>query len=173
MSNPINYFDLFEIPTQFLVDTRPLKKKYLLLSRKYHPDFFTQADLDTQQEAIEMTSHVNKAWQIFQDPLLTLQYSLQQLGVIKEGDNPTLSADFLQEMMEINELLLTDDPEEKKKCAIQLDTIESNLLNKVKGSLENENAASVNPSEVERIKDYYYKKKYIDRLRKRLEQMGH
>jgi len=173
MSNPVNYFDLFEIPTQFLVDTRPLKKKYLLLSRKYHPDFFTQADLDTQQEAIEMTSHVNKAWQIFQDPLLTLQYSLQQLGVIKEGDNPTLSADFLQEMMEINELLLTDDPEEKKKCAIQLDAIESNLLNKVKGSLENENAASVNPCEVERIKDYYYKKKYIDRLRKRLEQMGH
>ncbi|MEY3324113.1 MAG: Fe-S protein assembly co-chaperone HscB [Bacteroidota bacterium] len=173
MSSPINYFDLFEIPTQFSVDTPQLKKKFLLLSRKYHPDFFTQEDADAQQEAIEMTSHVNKAWQIFQDPLLTLQYALQLLGAIKEGDNPTLAADFLQEMMEINELLLSNDPEEIKQCSTQLDAIEASLLIEVKNSIENGNAASVKPGELERIKDYYYKKKYIDRLRKRLEQMGH
>ncbi len=173
MSSHINYFDLFEIPTQFSVDTPQLKKKFLLLSRKYHPDFFTQEDADAQQEAIEMTSHVNKAWQIFQDPLLTLQYALQHLGAIKEGDNPTLAADFLQEMMEINELLLSNDPEEIKQCSTQLNAIEASLLIEVKNRLENGNTASVKPGELERIKDYYYKKKYIDRLRKRLEQMGH
>ncbi len=173
MSSPINYFDLFEIPTQFSVNTPLLKKKFLLLSRKYHPDFFTQDDADAQQVAMEMTSHVNKAWQIFQDPLLTLQYALQQLGAINEGDNPTLAADFLQEMMEINELLLSNDPEEIKQCSTQLDAIDASLLIEVKNCLENGNAASLKPGELERIKDYYYKKKYIDRLRKRLEQMGH
>jgi molecular chaperone HscB len=173
MSTPTNYFDLFEIPIQFSVDRVALKKKYLLLSRTYHPDFFTQEDTDAQQEAIEMTSHINKAWQTFQDPVLTLHYALQQLGAIKEGDNPTLAADFLQEMMEINELLLSNDPEEINQCTTQLDAIESSLLNEVKNSLKNVNSASINPGELERIKDYYYKKKYIDRLRKRLAQMGH
>ena len=120
-----------------------------------------------------MTSHINKAWQTFQDPVLTLHYALQQLGAIKEGDNPTLAADFLQEMMEINELLLSNDPEEINQCTTQLDAIESSLLNEVKNSLKNVNSASINPGELERIKDYYYKKKYIDRLRKRLAQMGH
>ena len=96
-----------------------------------------------------------------------------RLGAIKEGDNPTLAADFLQEMMEINELLVSNDPEEIKQCVTQLDTIEISLLNEVKNSLESGNAASVNSGELERIKDYYYKKKYIDRLRKRLDQMGH
>ena len=82
----MNYFDLFELPIQFAVDAVELKKKYLLLSRKFHPDFFTHEEQEVKQLALENSSSLNKAWQIFQDPLLTLQYALNQLGIIQEND---------------------------------------------------------------------------------------
>ena len=49
----MNYFELYEIPIAFLIDPLALKKKYFELSRKYHPDFFSQENESEQAEALE------------------------------------------------------------------------------------------------------------------------
>lgn len=169
----MNYFDLFELPIQFAVDAVELKKKYLLLSRKFHPDFFTHEEQEVKELALDKSSSLNKAWQIFQDPLLTLQYALYQLGVIQENDNPTLPAAFLQEMMEINELLMTEEPTEIEECKKQIKQLENGLFTEVENILAKKKAVEASIPELEKIRDYYYKRKYLDRIQKRIEQISH
>lgn len=170
----MNYFDLFEIPIQFVVDTAVLKKKYLLLNRKFHPDFFTNQEQDAKQEALEKTSLLNKAWQVFQDPLLTLHYALIQLGAIQEENtNPKLPSTFLQEMMEINELSMSEEVTDVEQCKKQITQIENELYSEVRDSIENKDLTTLSVPELEKIKDYYYKKKYLCSIQKRMEQMGH
>ena len=169
----MNYFDLFEIPIQFAVDPAALKKKYLLLSRKFHPDFFTNEEEEAKQAALEKSSLLNKAWQVFQDPLLTLQYALIQLGVILENDNPKLPAPFLQEMMELNEMLLTEEPAEIEGCKKQIIQIENNLFIEVKDIIEKRDVKQISTIELEKIRDYYFKRKYVDRILKRIQQISH
>ena len=171
--SPMNYFDLFELPIQFAVDAVELKKKYLSLSRKFHPDFFTHEEQEVKELALENSSSLNKAWQIFQDPLLTLQYALNQLGIIQENDNPTLPAAFLQEMMEINELLMTEDPAEIEECKKQIKKLEDKLSAEVENILAKNKAVDASNPELEKIRDYYYKRKYLDRIQKRIEQISH
>ncbi len=63
----MNHFELFDIPVSLLPDTQELKSKFYALSRKYHPDFYTQENEFEQSEALEKSSQVNKAFKIFQN----------------------------------------------------------------------------------------------------------
>ena len=44
----MNYFELFEMEETFVPEPAELKKKFYELSRKYHPDFYTQANRNEQ-----------------------------------------------------------------------------------------------------------------------------
>ena len=57
----MNYFELFEMPVRLQVDQQELKKRYLVLARKYHPDFFAHSGTEAQEEALERTAELNKA----------------------------------------------------------------------------------------------------------------
>lgn len=164
----MNYFELFEIPLQFEVDAIKIRPKFLELSRKYHPDFHSHENEINQEKLIEICAAVNKGWQVFQEPLATLYYALQLSGKITEQDNPTLSADFLMEMMELNEQLVEKN---SNQCAIlqeKLHQYKKELYEGVKSLLVKSPAATAE-IEFERIKEYYYKSKYLDRIQKRIE----
>eukprot|EP01037_Dinobryon_pediforme_P000940 gene940-947_t len=102
----MNYFEFYGIPESFAPDTALLKKKFYELSKKYHPDFYANEDEAKQQEILELSTLNNKAYQTLSDPNKRLEYILSLHELLKEGAKPQLPADFLMEMMDINERLM-------------------------------------------------------------------
>ena len=116
----MNYFELFSLPERPVVDRTVLAKKYFELQRKFHPDYHTDDTEAEQSDILEMSSAVNKAFAIFKDEQKTIAYYLQLKGFLEEEEKYNLPADFLMEMIEVNELL--DDGESDNVKALIANT---------------------------------------------------
>src|SRR6186713_3186445 len=99
----MKYFDLYQLPVSFFVDEEKVKKKFLELSRKYHPDFFVNETEEKQQEMLELSTLNTKAFQTLSDFDKRMKYILGDKGLISEGERYELPAYFLMDMMAINE----------------------------------------------------------------------
>lgn len=160
----MNYFELFGFEEAPAIDKRLLAEKYFLLQKQNHPDFFTQASEAEQEEALAQSADINKAFTTFQNEDKTLEYFLQIKGVVETDEKYQLPNDFLMEMMEINETL-----EEKDGVTVsaELAEIERGLYQSIEPILKN-NALYHDTSFLQKLKAYYYKKKYIQRILARL-----
>ena len=167
----MNYFDLFEIPLQLVVDKATLPRKYFELSRKYHPDYYSNATPGEQAEALEMSALLNKAFRVFQNPDETIKYILQLKGFLEEEEKYELPPGFLMEVLEINEAMMDgDDPELREKVNTAITKLQAEIYDPVRGIIENYKDGVTGEKELLQVKEYYYKKKYIDRIRKQLMQ---
>jgi molecular chaperone HscB len=101
----MNYFELYGIPVSLQIDSSLIKPKYYELSRKYHPDFYGNASEEKQSEVLEISSQVNKAFKIFNNPTELIKYVLQLKGLLEDEEKYTLPSAFLMEIMELNEQL--------------------------------------------------------------------
>jgi len=101
----MNYFELYEIPVSLQINPSLIKPQYYELSRKYHPDFFGNASEEKQSEVLEISSQVNKAFKVFNDPTELIKYVLQLKGLLEDEEKYTLPSAFLMEIMELNEQL--------------------------------------------------------------------
>ena len=157
----MNYFELFEIPVSLQVDKNVLAKKYFELQKKFHPDFFSQATEYEQADALEQSSQVNKALKVLKNPAETIKYVLQLKGLLEEEEKYQLPPDFLMEVMELNEEL-SDDSQQ------QVNELEAAIYEPVKPIIENFNDATTSTEELLKVKEYYYKKKYLQRILDRI-----
>lgn len=161
----MNYFDLFGFPERARIDNTRVQKKYIELQKKFHPDYFTQESETDRELAQEQSAHINKAFNIFRNRDKTLEYFLEQKGVISADEKYSLPPDFLMEMMELNEAVA----EEKRETIIQLTgEFENSLEQDVKDIITKTGDEIYSPSELERLKEYFYKKKYLQRILDRL-----
>jgi molecular chaperone HscB len=160
----MNYFELFNIPVTPKVDQSKLSKKYFDLQRKNHPDFFSDATDAEKELNIQLSADINIAYTTFKDDQKTLEYFLMLNGIIEHDEKYKLPDEFLMEMMDFNEELL----EISKETAIKkIKEYEMLLFNEVKDSIENcEQQAS--EEALLKMKEYYYKKKYLNRILDRL-----
>jgi molecular chaperone HscB len=158
----MNYFELFEIPISIHIDKAAVTKKYVALQKKYHPDFFTQDNEAVQEEALEKSSAINKAMKVFKSPDTALKYILELKGFVEEEEKYALPPDFLMEVMELNENL-------SHNSADDIEAFEKNIYTDVKDIVENYNDETVTSMELQKLKEYYYKKKYLHRILERLE----
>ncbi|HKZ67533.1 MAG TPA: Fe-S protein assembly co-chaperone HscB [Chitinophagaceae bacterium] len=168
----MNYFELFDIPVQLKVDKTSLHKKFIELSKKYHPDYFvTQAD-EKQAEVLEISASINKAWKIFQNPDETIKYVLQIKNLLDEEEKYQLPPAFLMEMMEINEQLADAGMDGDPATITHLQSILSNLQNEiyepVKEIVEHYHEGVTTEKELLQVKEYYFKKKYLNRISQQL-----
>jgi len=157
----MNYFELFNIPVSVTVDKTSLAKKYFELQKKFHPDFFAQEDEVTQEDALEKTSELNKAFKIFKDRDATIQYLLKIKGLLQEEEKYPLPPDFLMEVMELNENLSED-------SAVAIADFEKDIYAAVSNIIEHYNDATASTQDLLRLKEYYYKKKYLQRILDRI-----
>lgn len=164
----MNYFELFEIPVSLTPDKGLLKKKFYALSRKYHPDFFTQETENEQTDALEMSSQVNRAFKVFQNPDATIKYVLQLKGLLEEEEKYNLPSEFLMEMMDLNEQMMEAKMEEDAEAAEKLKTavarVEAEIYEPVKEIVEGFEEGKTTTEQLLKVKEYYYKKKYLDRI---------
>lgn len=167
----MNYFELFNIPISLHVNKEQLGSKYFELSRKFHPDYFANGTDHEQFEALENSAQLNKAYKTFQSREETIKYVLTIKGLLEEEEKYELPPSFLMEVMDINEQLMDQEgPEGKAGLALALNDLEKEIYEPVKEIVENYNENLHSEKELLQVKEYYYKKKYLDRIRKQLEQ---
>ena len=158
----MNYFELFDIPVSLTIDKTKLTKKYFELQKKYHPDFFTQNNEAEQDEALEKSSAINKALKIFQNKDSTIKYVLQLKGLLEEEEKYQLPPDFLMEVMELNEQLSAD-------STTAIEVFEKEIYSEVSSIIDGYNDTSTTTTDLLKVKEYYFKKKYLLRILERLD----
>jgi molecular chaperone HscB len=164
----MTYFDFFEIPISFTVDTATLKRKFLKNSKQYHPDFHSLSDEATQAKVLELSTINNEAYKTLSDFDKRMEYILRIKGLLAEEGSTKLPQDFLMEMMEINEAImeLEFDFDEGNFQAIKknVELFEKNIFAEVQNSLENWSETANNVDILNNVKIFYLKKKYLLRI---------
>jgi molecular chaperone HscB len=162
MNTPaMNYFELYGLPVGFRVDKNFLKKTYYALSRKYHPDYFEQGTSITAAENLVISSMVNEGYRLLQDEYSIIGYVLQLEGIITDDGKYDLPPDFLMEIMDLNESF-------DSGSLSEIETLSAGIKEPVAGLLESETIAHLTENDFIKIKDYYFKEKYLRRLRSRI-----
>jgi len=165
----MNYFELFEIPVQLTIDRKALHRKFIALSREVHPDYFGQAGEAEQERMLERSADLNRAYKTLQDPDATMKYVLEMKGVLAEEEKYDLPPAFLMDVMDINEQLAeAGDGEVRTELAAIIDKLQTEIYEPVKEMVEDYKDGLVSQEGLLQIKDYHYKKKYLDRIRRQL-----
>ena len=160
----MNYFELFGFTEAPVIDKKVLAQKYFALQKQNHPDFFTQSNEADQEEALQQSASINKAFTTFQNEDKTIEYFLQLKGVVETDEKYQLPNEFLMEMMDINETL---DEKDGVTVTAELAGIEKDMYESIAGILKNPQLHNDEAS-LQQLKLYYYKKKYIQRILARL-----
>lgn len=164
----MTYFELFGIPVQLKIAPAGLSARFFALSREFHPDFHAQADEATREEMLEKSAMLNKAWKTFQSPDETIKYVLQLKGLLEEEEKYQLPPDFLMEVMDMNEALMEPEEADIADLGNKIDSLQTEIYDPVKKMVENYQDMAVSEKELLQVKEYYYKKKYLDRIRQQL-----
>ena len=163
-----NYFEFYGLPISFFIDEGELKRAFLQKTRQFHPDRFTLASEEEQMNALEMTSLNNAAYKTLKDFDLRVKYILDESGALgAEGQNK-LPQMFLMEMMDLNdeimEAKMEGQSESVSSLEAKIDAFEQELYDEVEALMKNYSSGD----ELNAIKDFYLKRRYLRRLRQNL-----
>lgn len=109
-----DYFALFGLSRRYVVDDAALKDRFLELSRKFHPDFYTGKSEPERELARDNSAYLNTAFRTLADPVKRAEYLLacQAHGY---RVNLVPPQELFEEILTAGELLestaLTDDEE--------------------------------------------------------------
>ncbi len=175
MSATPNYFAFYGLPEGFSLDEAALKTKYYQLSRELHPDFHAQDTPAAQAEALRLSTLNTDAYRTLADPDHRMAYLLGQHGLLEEGSAQNqLPADFLMEVMDLNEQLMELEMEPNPTATAQLDTDVTALADTLDAGIQPVLAGYAalpsdhRPAALAQVKTYYLKKRYLLRLRQQL-----
>lgn len=171
----MKYFELYGIPASFQPDTGLIRKKYLELGREFHPDFYTLETPEKQKEMLALAELNNRAFRTLSDFDLRMKYILMEKGYVEEEEKYALPQVFLMEMMELNEMVegLPDTDAQSKEDVMQrIDALENAMYEEVRPLLEGYSEENTGGEVYNAIKDYYYKRKYLLRMRSQMDKFA-
>lgn len=173
----MNYFELYEIPVTININKDVVKKKYYQLSKEFHPDFYITESDEKQAEILELSTVNTNAYNTLKDEKKLIKYILELYSLIEESGEK-LPQEFLMEMMNLNEQLmeLEFDFDENviTKVKKELDEKQAELVKLVTPFSEDLSMLNSNDRELElnKLKDYYLKRKYLLRIQERLDKFA-
>jgi molecular chaperone HscB len=171
----MDYFKFFDLPVSFFPDEAELKRRYLLNSKRWHPDFHTLEPEEKQAEILELSTQNNLAYLTLSDFDKRLHYILEQKGLLADG-KLELPQDFLMEMMDINEAVLeleSDfDENQCQQARLQVELLESKLLLEAKPAMEAYSEGVSAKADLEPVKDFFLKRRYLWRIQENLDKFA-
>ncbi|HEY0268873.1 MAG TPA: Fe-S protein assembly co-chaperone HscB, partial [Methyloradius sp.] len=121
----LNYFELFNLPATFSVDSKLLDSNYRKLQSEVHPDRFVTSSPAERMKSMQMATLTNDAYQTLKQPLSKARYLLKLAGIdTGEENNTAMPADFLMLQMEWRETI------EDARNAKDIDALD-NLLKEI------------------------------------------
>lgn len=165
----MNYFDFFGLAVDLFLDEKRLKEKYYLASKKYHPDINQSADPMAYMQLLEQSGHVNTGYKVLNDFNLRLKHILELHNMLT-NPNEQLPPDFLMEMMDLNEVVMeaSMDPSSKEKAEAMITARDEKLRAELRVIWDKATPEDLQQTELESLKEIYYKQKYLLRIRKNL-----
>lgn len=101
-----DYFALFGLKPQFLLDQEKLQGAWYRLQGEVHPDRIVRQAGNEQSRLLLQATQLNEAFETLRQPLLRARYLLQINGIdIDLENNTSVDADFLMEQMQWREEL--------------------------------------------------------------------
>ena len=102
------YFQLFDLPRQFPLDSADLGVRFRQLQGQLHPDRFASKSAHEQRIAVQYSAFVNQAYTTLRKPLDRAFYLLELEGMSSEEvSGEKIDGGFLIEQMELREKLET------------------------------------------------------------------
>jgi molecular chaperone HscB len=168
----MNFFQFFGMAERFFLDEGILRKAFYANSKKYHPDFYTLEPEARQAEVLELSTLNNEAWKTLSDFDNRMKYILELHGLWAEENQQTLPTAFLAEMMELNEAIMElefdNNPAQYLQIRDQLEALEKNLWDGIVPELEAFKGEQPDMGILQRVKDYFLKKRYLLRIKETL-----
>ncbi len=101
-----NYFELFGLPVDFIVDGDSLAERYRELQRVIHPDRYANASEQERRLSMQGASRINEALETLKDPITRASYLLTLHGIEMDAQKETTQdMAFLMEQMDLREEL--------------------------------------------------------------------
>jgi molecular chaperone HscB len=164
----MNYFEFYNIPISFNVDAAALKKTFYSYSKKYHPDFFTLDSAEEQAKILDLSTLNTQAYKTLSDGERRMKYVLDLTGTMGEEGQNKLPQAFLGEMMDINEAIMElefeSDSEAVERVKIEVQSIDNQLVENIKPVLDNYKYGETSATELEKVKIFFLKKRYLLRI---------
>lgn len=117
-----DYFQLLGCEKAFDLNQDLLYENYIKLQRLFHPDKLVNKSNAEKIQAIEYTTHLNKAYEVLKDEKTRAMYllSLQGIKVNQEADNTfNLDPETLEYILELTENIDMFQLEEMKNECIE------------------------------------------------------
>jgi molecular chaperone HscB len=162
----MSLFELLSIPPAFKIDEGLLKKQFLKASRQFHPDFFAHASETEKAAAEQQSSAINQAYQVLKNPQTAMAHLLQLHGLLDDEAAAKLPQDFLMEVMELNELLPDLEP---AAFTQKINDFSESILEPVKSIIEQYDPQKTTAEQLQKVRDYYFQQKYLDRILARMQ----
>ena len=159
-----DFFSFYGLPQTFRPDPALVRRQYYALSREHHPDRYAGSDDIKIAETLQMSALNNEAYRTLSDADATFGYILRLHQIIEEEESYKLPPEFLMEMMELNEAVDEGGEEAKLSYDAALEAWEASVA-PLKARFD---AGEREESLFARLKDAYYRKKYLHRLGERL-----
>ena len=97
-----NYFELFNLPEKFQIDSVKLQENYRSIQKEIHPDRFATSTKNEKTQSMIKSTQVNDAYQTLKSTTKRAKYIL---SLHKSVEKITLPPDFLMQQMEWEEHL--------------------------------------------------------------------
>lgn len=136
-----NYFEIFQLPAEFQIDTELLAERYRQLQRKIHPDRFADASERDRRLSMQWATQINEAYTTLKASLPRAMYLLELNGVdMSNKQNAPVEPAFLMEQITLREDL--DSISEGDDAIARLDDFKAKVRG-VMARLENEFEANL------------------------------
>lgn len=169
----MNYFQLLQIPVSFQPDKDEVRKKYLEITQQHAPDDNVNNKVKRPKNPQETAVLLNNALYTLSHRDETIKYVLHLKGLWQEVPY-RFPASFLMQVEEINKAMAagTDlDPNKKIRLGQQVLELEKEIYEPVKNIMENYQEGVTSEEALLQVKDYYFKKKYLEHLYQQLNGM--
>ncbi len=156
-----DYYLFFEVPEQFWPDMDTLRERYYQNVRRFHPDQYA-SDETGKERSLLVSAMNNRAWKCLSDFESRVKYLLMRRGLANEDDRSALPQEFLMDMLDLNDEVMSDSVEERESAVKKLEVLEQEVMNDLKNATR---ADDSNPgSENDRIREAWQKLRFIRRL---------
>jgi molecular chaperone HscB len=170
----MNYFELYDQPINLHIDKIGLKKKYFELSKTHHPDN-NMAASQQQKSTIIQSMDVNDGYKILSNIDLRIKYMLVIFNSMIENEKYSLQPSFLLNVMDINEGIMDLEGSTEnnvgliKDLTILFEEQFTRLQLEIEPLFTIGNWTIDNQSLLSKLKEFYYKQKYLLRIKEKLD----
>ena len=101
-----DFFQLFNLPSVFKIDSATLERNFLALQAQVHPDKFAHLTESERRLSMQWATRVNEGYQTLRNPMNRARYLLSLHGIdTQEESNTAMPVEFLMQQMEWREAL--------------------------------------------------------------------